>query len=80
MLGPGDELQVSVYGVQEFNASIPVSVEGKISIQYVGQISVSGMSIEAATQKIKGAIARVYSTVASGQSQVSVSLSRIQNY
>ncbi|RED19616.1 protein involved in polysaccharide export with SLBB domain [Flavobacterium cutihirudinis] len=78
LLGPGDELQVSVYGVQEFNASIPVSVEGKISIQYVGQISVSGMTIEAATQKIKAAIARVYSTVSSGQSQVSISLSKIR--
>ncbi|MEO8255023.1 MAG: SLBB domain-containing protein [Flavobacterium sp.] len=78
ILGPGDELQVSVYGVQEYNESIPVSVEGKISIQYVGQIAVSGISIEAATQKIKAAIARVYSTVGSGQSQVSVSLSRIR--
>ncbi|MFH6999039.1 SLBB domain-containing protein [Flavobacterium sp. FlaQc-57] len=78
ILGPGDELQVSVYGVQEYNASIPVSVEGKITIDYVGQIQVSGMSIEAATQKIKASIARVYSTVSSGQSQVSVSLSRIR--
>jgi len=78
MLGPGDELQISVYGVQEYNASVPVSVEGMISIQYVGQISVSGISIEAATQKIKAAIAKVYSTVRSGQSQVSVSLSQIR--
>jgi len=78
ILGSGDELQVSVYGVQEYNANIPVSVEGKITIEYVGQISVSGMSIEAATQKIKASIAKVYSTVASGQSQVSVSLSRIR--
>ncbi|GAA6764504.1 SLBB domain-containing protein [Flavobacterium sp. CGRL1] len=78
VLGPGDELQVSVYGVQEFNASIPVSVEGKVNIDYVGQISVSGLSIEAATQKIKAAIARVYSTVRSGQSQVAVSLSEIR--
>ena len=78
VLGPGDELQVSVYGVQEFNASVPVSLEGKVTIQYVGQIPVSGMTIEAATQKIRGAIARVYSTVASGQSQVGVNLSRIR--
>ena len=78
ILGPGDELQVAVYGVQEFNSSTAVTVEGKISIQYVGQISVSGMTIEAATQKIKGAIARVYSTVKSGQSQVSVTLNKIR--
>ena len=78
VLGPGDELQISVYGVQEYNANVPVSVEGKVTIDYVGQIAVSGMSIEAATQKIKAAIARVYSTVRSGQSQVSVSLGQIR--
>ena len=78
VVGPGDELQISVYGVQEYNATLPVSMEGKVNIQYVGQIPVSGMTIEAATQKIKGAISRVYSTVASGQSQVSISLSRIR--
>ena len=78
VVGPGDELQISVYGVQEYNATSPVSMEGKVNIQYVGQIPVSGMTIEAATQKIKGAISRVYSTVASGQSQVSISLSRIR--
>lgn len=78
VLGPGDELQISVNGVQEFSDNVPVSVEGKVNIQYVGQISVSGMTIEAATQKIKGAISRVYSTVRSGQSQVGISLSRIR--
>lgn len=78
VLGPGDELQISVYGVQEYNANVPVSVEGKVNIDYVGQISVSGMSIEAATQKIKAAVARVYSTVRSGQSQVSISLGKIR--
>jgi len=78
VLGPGDELQISVYGVQEYIVSVPVSMEGKVTIQYVGQIPVSGMTIEAATQKIRGAIARVYSTVRSGQSQVGVSLSRIR--
>lgn len=78
ILGPGDEIQVTVYGVQEYNGNLPVSVEGQISIEYVGQISVSGMTIEAATQKIKAAIARVYSTVRSGQSQVSVSLGKIR--
>lgn len=78
ILGPGDELQISVYGVQEFNATVPVTVEGKVNIQYVGQIPVSGMTIEAATQKIKASMGKVYSTVRSGQSQVGVSLTRIR--
>ena len=78
ILGPGDELQISVYGVQEFNASIPVTVEGKVNIQYVGQIPVSGMTIEAATQKIRAAMSNVYSSLRSGQSHVGVSLTRIR--
>jgi protein involved in polysaccharide export with SLBB domain len=78
VLGPGDELQISVYGIQEFSDAVPVSLEGKVNIQYVGQIAVSGMTIEAATVKIKNAIARVYSSVRSGQSQVGISLSRIR--
>ena len=78
VLGPGDELQVSVFGVQEFNATVPVTMEGKVNIQYVGQIAVSGMTIEAATQKIRNALASVYSTIRSGQSQVGISLSRIR--
>lgn len=78
VLGPGDKLEVSVYGIQQFDDTVPVSFEGKVAIQNVGQIAVSGMSMEAASQKIKAAIARVYSTVRSGQSQVSVSLSDIR--
>ncbi|WP_394775126.1 SLBB domain-containing protein [Flavobacterium sp.] len=78
VLGPGDKLEVSVYGIQQFDDTVPVNFEGKITVQNVGQITVAGMSIEAASQKIKAAIARVYSTVRSGQSQVSVSLSDIR--
>jgi protein involved in polysaccharide export with SLBB domain len=78
ILGPADELQISVFGVQVFDDNITVSREGVVSIQNVGNIQVSGLTIEAATQKIKGAIARVYSTVRSGQSKVEVSLSKIR--
>nr|WP_315223160.1 SLBB domain-containing protein [uncultured Flavobacterium sp.] len=78
VLGPGDKLEVSIYGIQQFDDTVTVNFEGKIAIQNVGQIAVAGMSIEAATQKIKAAIAKVYSTVRSGQSQVSVSLSEIR--
>jgi protein involved in polysaccharide export with SLBB domain len=49
ILGPGDELQVSVRSTG-YNA---VSVEGKVSIQNVGEIFVSE-KIEAATQNKRG--------------------------
>ena len=78
ILGPGDELQLTVFGIQEFSANIPVSVEGKVNIKNVGSLSVSNLSFEAASQKIKKAIANVYTSVASGQSKVEISLSRIR--
>jgi protein involved in polysaccharide export with SLBB domain len=55
-----------------------LSVEGKVSIQFVGQIYVSGISIEAAMQKIKRRWLRSIVLSAQGQSQVTVSLSRIR--
>ena len=78
ILGPGDELQISVFGVQESNTAATLNSEGKINIPFVGQMMVSGMSIEAATQKIKSALARIYTTIGSGQSQVGISLSKIR--
>ncbi|MHA3787252.1 SLBB domain-containing protein [Flavobacterium hauense] len=78
VLGPTDELQISLYGVQEYNATLPVNVEGKVSMPYVGQIAVSGITIEAATQRIKNAMSKVYSTLGSGQSKLSVSLGSIR--
>jgi protein involved in polysaccharide export with SLBB domain len=58
-VGPSDELQITVYGVQNLVPAVQFSVEGKISIQNVGEISVSGMKIEAATKKIESAIASI---------------------
>lgn len=78
VLGPGDEININLYGVQEFNTSAAVSSDGKIDILHVGQLAVAGMTIEAATQKIKSAFAKIYSTLRSGQSQLSVNLSRIR--
>lgn len=78
MLGPSDELQISLYGVQEYNTAQAISAEGKITIPYVGQISVGGITIEAATQRIRNAMGKVYSTLSSGQSKLSVSLGSIR--
>ncbi len=78
ILGAGDELQIGIYGVQEYNTTIPVSVEGKITLQNVGQIHVGGMTFEAAVQNIKQAMGKAYSTLQSGESQIAVSLSKIR--
>lgn len=78
ILGPGDELQIVVYGMQEFSASPTVSKEGKISLPIVGQIFVNGLTFEAAKVLIKKACGRIYTSLNSGQSTLSVSLGKIR--
>jgi protein involved in polysaccharide export with SLBB domain len=78
ILGPGDELQFNLYGVQEFNDASIVSEEGRVNVPHVGLVQVAGLTIEAATQKIKNAVAKIYTTVRSGQSKFSVTISKIR--
>ena len=78
VLGAGDELQIVIYGIQEFVSTSSVSKDGKISIPNVGQINVVGMTFEAATNLIKTSCGRVFSTLKTGQSNISVTLSKIR--
>lgn len=80
ILGPDDELLVTVYGVQEYNGELPVSAEGNINIPNVGQVRVAGLTIEAATQKLKTVMGNsVYPYLKSGGAKLSVTLNRIRS-
>ena len=79
VLGPNDQIAVSVYGVQEYSGDLLVSAEGNISIPNVGLIRVAGLTIEAATQKIKNTMgSTVYTYLRSGGSKIAVTLSKIR--
>jgi len=79
VLGPNDQIAVSVYGVQEYSGELTVSPEGNVSIPNVGLIRVAGLTIEAATQKIKNTMgATVYNYLRSGGSKIAVTLSKIR--
>lgn len=80
VLGPDDQLLVSLYGVQQYEGDLLVSPEGSITIPNVGQIKVAGLTIEAATQRIKTTMANsVYPYLKSGASKLSVTLSKIRS-
>lgn len=79
MLGPTDEISVSVYGVQQYEGNLKISPEGYVSIPNVGQIRVAGMTIENATDNIRTALGNtVYPYLKSGGSRLSVTLTRIR--
>ena len=80
IVGPDDALQVIVFGIQEYSGELAVSPEGSIAVPNVGLIKVAGMSIEAATQKIRSTLAAsVYKTLQTGGSKLSVSLGKIRS-
>ncbi len=77
-LGPGDLVQLVVFGQQEYTDELEVSREGAINVESVGLIKVGGMTIEAALVKLKSAMSRAYPTLSSGSSKLSLTLSEIR--
>ncbi len=80
ILGPDDEIVVSVYGFSEKKYDLRVNESGEIYIPNVGPLYVSGLSIEQATEKIRSKLAStIYRAINSGQTKVQVSLSKIRS-
>lgn len=61
LVGPGDELRLTVWGQTEFQYELTVSKEGKVFIPVTGQVSVSGVPFDELQEKIKSLLSRNYS-------------------
>lgn len=80
ILGPDDEIVVSVYGYSEKKYNLTVNDEGEIYIPNVGPILVSGLSIEQASAKIKSKLAStIYRAINTGKTNVQISLGKIRS-
>ncbi|MEP6467635.1 MAG: polysaccharide biosynthesis/export family protein, partial [Parafilimonas sp.] len=80
IIGPGDLLNINIYGVQESTIPVTVAPEGNVTIPNVGQLQVSGLSIENATQKIGAIMGRTaYGTLRSGASKISINVAQIKS-
>ena len=78
-IGPNDVLKLVVYGVQEYSDDLTVSKEGFIQVKNVGQIKVAGLSIEAATDRLKNQMIRsAYPSIARGESKIALTLGDIR--
>ena len=79
VIGPDDHLLVDLNGDNEASYNLPVSPDGVIALQYVGRISVAGLTIEQATSKIRSALSSTYPSLKSGRTSVSVNLGNIRS-
>lgn len=80
ILGPDDELIISVYGYSEKKYTLRVNEIGEIYIPNVGPILVSGLTLEEATEKIKNKLgSTIYRAINSGQTKVQITLGKIRS-
>jgi protein involved in polysaccharide export with SLBB domain len=74
-VGTNDVLKLVVYGVQEYSADLDVSKEGSVLIENVGRVKVAGLTIEAATTRIKQQMANTaYPSLRSGESKMALTV------
>ena len=74
VLGPGDEVIVDIWGVNEATIDQKISPEGRISISQVGQINLAGLTVKEAEGKLKSSLSKIYSSLRTGGSHMSVTL------
>ncbi|HEY5464540.1 MAG TPA: SLBB domain-containing protein [Hanamia sp.] len=80
VLGPDDEVVVSVYGYSEKIYNLTINEQGEIFIPNVGPIYISGLSIEQAAEKIKSKLAStIYRAINTGKTKVQVTLGKIRS-
>lgn len=80
VLGPDDELIISVYGFSEKKYNLTINESGEIYIPNVGPIYLNSLSIEEASEKIKSKLAStIYRAINTGKTKVVVTLGKIRS-
>jgi protein involved in polysaccharide export with SLBB domain len=79
VVGPDDELLIDLSGDNDVNYKLKVSPDGTIRLQYVGLVSVGGLTIEQATAKIRTSMSGTYPGLKNGRTNVAVTLGNIRS-
>ena len=81
-LGPGDQVVIEVWGASEANIVQKVTPDGYISIPDVGPIAVNGLTVQAASNRIRAKLSKIYSGMKTANvdlsTNVKVSLGQIR--
>ena len=78
-LGVGDQLQLVITGDMEMAVGLNVRRDGTVLVPQIGQISVAGLTLEAARTAIKQRAGRVFSIIDEGRARVDLMVSRVRN-
>lgn len=81
LLGPGDEILISLWGEQNSQESFTINKDGMIFYENIGFINISNMSLSQAEQDLKKIFKKIYSTLEDPQSPtyLKVSLAKLKS-
>jgi len=80
VLGPGDELELTIFGLQSANYALKVRADGNVEVPYAGLIQASGTRIAALEIKIRQKlIERGYRPLQNGQTELNLVLSKVRS-
>jgi len=81
IIGPKDQLNLTLYGYQELSTELRVLPDGKLNVPYAGIMVVGGLTIEQATIKINQALQKSgYATLRSGETKLQLSVSQYRTF
>jgi protein involved in polysaccharide export with SLBB domain len=78
-VGIGEVLQLVVTGQVELAYQLEVRRDGTVIIPQVGQVSLAGLTLEAARAVLKARMAKSYSGLESGEAHLDLSLARLRS-
>ena len=81
LLGPGDEIIISIWGQTQLRQAYTISRDGKIYDEKVGLLDITGKSMNEAQNYLSKQFARVYSTLKGSQpsSYIDISLGKLKS-
>lgn len=78
-LGPGDMLNINIFGESEDNINATISPEGSIILSQIGPIYLNGLTIEEANNRLRRIFAQKYAGFDNRQSDVNLTLGGVRS-
>ena len=78
VLGPGDNISLSVWGSANADEDYKIGSDGSIRIDGVGPIALAGMTVADAENLLKSRLASVYGGLRSGASSLKITVGKIR--
>ncbi len=79
VLGADDEVVIDIWGASQETYQEKISPEGNININGIGPIHLNGLTIEAASVKLRRELSNIYAGLRTGNTSIKISLGSVRS-